>query len=41
VHGTFVGKWPASAAEGVAARFIRPADAAELVGAAVASGIEG
>ncbi|MER5429452.1 alpha/beta hydrolase domain-containing protein [Streptomyces sp. NPDC002588] len=40
-HATFVAKWSAAAARGVATGFIRPADAAELVGAATRSGIGG
>lgn len=38
-HAAFVAKWSASTAQGAAAGFIRPADAAELVRAAADSGI--
>ncbi|WP_329282102.1 alpha/beta hydrolase domain-containing protein [Streptomyces sp. NBC_01451] len=38
-HASFVAKWSAATAQGVAAGFIRPADAAELVRAATQSGI--
>ncbi|MFI6339837.1 alpha/beta hydrolase domain-containing protein [Streptomyces sp. NPDC050535] len=38
-HATFVAKWSVATAQGVAAGFIRPADAAELVEAAARSGI--
>ncbi|MFI6279770.1 alpha/beta hydrolase domain-containing protein [Streptomyces sp. NPDC050988] len=40
-HAAFVRKWTAATAQGVGAGFIRPADAAELVGAARQSGIGG
>ncbi|WP_323186757.1 alpha/beta hydrolase domain-containing protein [Streptomyces sp. NBC_00878] len=40
-HATFVAKWSAVTARGVATGFIRPADAAELVRAAGQSGIGG
>ncbi|NEC90934.1 hypothetical protein G3I71_35200 [Streptomyces sp. SID12501] len=40
-HASFVAKWSASTARGAAAGFIRPADAAELVRAAVRSDIGG
>jgi hypothetical protein len=40
-HATFVAKWSASTAKEVAAGFIRPADAAELVRAATQSGVSG
>jgi len=40
-HATFVTKWTASTARGVASGFLRPADAAELVKAARQSGVGG
>ncbi|MFD3927006.1 alpha/beta hydrolase domain-containing protein [Streptomyces sp. NPDC058614] len=40
-HASFVRQWSARTAQGVAAGFIRPADAAELIGAAARSGIGG
>ena len=40
-HGQFVSRWAAATAAGVAAGLIRPADAAELVGAAAKSSIGG
>ena len=40
-QSAFVAKWSAATARGVAAGFIRPADAAELVRAAAGSGIGG
>ena len=38
-HATFVAKWSAATVRGAAAGFLRPADAAELIGAATESGI--
>jgi len=40
-HAQFVARWAVSTAADVAARFIRPADAAELVVAAIKSGVGG
>jgi Alpha/beta hydrolase domain len=40
-HARFVTRWAVSTAANVAAGFIRPADAAELVAAAIRSGVGG
>jgi hypothetical protein len=40
-HTQFVARWSADATGGVAAGFIRPADAGELIGAAASSGVGG